>query len=57
MKPLKKVIVLEENFTAQFAKHLRANVDMRHTELIEVNQCTGLPYTPDDVSQELSPHI
>jgi len=57
MKPLKKVIVLEENFTAQFAKHLRANVDMRDTELVEVNQCTGLPYTPDDVYQELSPHI
>jgi len=57
MKPLKKVIVLEENFTAQFAKHLRANVDMRATEIIEVNQCTGLPYTPDDVYRELSPHL
>jgi 2-oxoglutarate ferredoxin oxidoreductase subunit alpha len=49
LAPLKKVIVLEENHTGQLAQHLRANVDLGKTELVRVNQCSGLPFTPDEV--------
>jgi 2-oxoglutarate ferredoxin oxidoreductase subunit alpha len=47
--PLKKVIVLEENYTGQLAQHLRANVDFGKTELVRANDCSGLPFTPDQV--------
>lgn len=53
LKPLKKVIVFEENYTAQFSKHLRANFDLGGTEVVDVNQCSGLPFTTDDVHAEL----
>ena len=49
LSPLKKVIVLEENHTAQFAQHLRAHVPLNGTEIVTVNQCTGLPFTADEV--------
>ena len=49
LSPLKKVVVLEENHTAQFAQHLRAHVHLNGTELVTVNQCTGLPFTADEV--------
>jgi 2-oxoglutarate ferredoxin oxidoreductase subunit alpha len=49
LAPLKKVIVLEENYTGQLAQHLRASVDLGKTELVRVNQCSGLPFTPDEV--------
>jgi 2-oxoglutarate ferredoxin oxidoreductase subunit alpha len=57
LKPLKKVIVFEENHTAQFSKHLRASVDFGNTEIVDVNQCSGLPFAMDDVSAELEKHV
>jgi 2-oxoglutarate ferredoxin oxidoreductase subunit alpha len=57
LAPLKKVIVLEENHTAQFAQHLRAHVALNGTEMVSVNQCTGLPFTADEVVSALSEHI
>jgi 2-oxoglutarate ferredoxin oxidoreductase subunit alpha len=47
--PLKRVIVLEENHTGQLAQHLRAQADFGKTELVRANQCSGLPFTPDEV--------
>ncbi len=49
LSPLKKVIVLEENHTAQLAQHVRARVPLNGTEIVTVNQCTGLPFTADEV--------
>jgi 2-oxoglutarate ferredoxin oxidoreductase subunit alpha len=57
LAPLEKVIVLEENHTGQFAQHLRANVDFGRTEIIRENQCSGLPYTPDEVGAALARHL
>jgi len=57
LKPLDRIIVFEENFTGQFAQHLRANVNMGNTEVIEVNQCSGLPFTSDDVFAELGKYV
>ncbi len=57
LAPLKKVIVFEENHTAQFSKHLRSNVRVNGTEFIDVNQCTGLPFTSDEISARLAEHI
>jgi 2-oxoglutarate ferredoxin oxidoreductase subunit alpha len=54
--PLKKVIVLEENHTGQLAQHLRATVDFSNTELVRVNQCSGLPFTPDEVRAAIAAH-
>jgi len=54
LAPLKKVIVLEENHTGQLAQHLRANVDFGKTELVRVNQCSGLPFTPDEVKAAIA---
>jgi pyruvate/2-oxoacid:ferredoxin oxidoreductase alpha subunit len=56
IEPLKKVIVLEENYTGQFAQHLRANVEFNGTEVVRVNQCSGLPFTPDEVKAALAQH-
>jgi len=56
LEPLDRVIVFEENFTGQFAQHLRAAVDLGSAEVIEVNQCSGLPFTSDDVIAELGKH-
>lgn len=55
--PLKKVIVFEENHTAQFAQHLRAHIDFNGTAIECVNQCSGLPFTPNDVYAALEPHL
>ncbi|HEU4930228.1 MAG TPA: hypothetical protein VFU38_10410, partial [Candidatus Krumholzibacteria bacterium] len=57
LAPLKKVIVLEENHTGQFAQHLRAHVPLNGTELVTVNQCTGLPFTADEVVAALASHV
>ena len=57
LSPLKKVIVLEENHTAQFAQHLRAHVSLNGTELVTVNQCTGLPFTADEVVAALADQL
>lgn len=56
LKPLKKLIVVEENYTSQFSKHLVSSVNVGDTEIINVNQCTGMPYTPDMVYGELEKH-
>jgi 2-oxoglutarate ferredoxin oxidoreductase subunit alpha len=55
--PLKKVLVVEENFTGQFAQHLRAHVAMNGTEVVRVNQCSGLPFTPDEVRAAIAEHV
>jgi 2-oxoglutarate ferredoxin oxidoreductase subunit alpha len=57
LAPLKKVIVLEENHTGQFAQHLRAQVDFGRTEIVNVNQCSGLPFTPDEVAAAFAAHV
>jgi 2-oxoglutarate ferredoxin oxidoreductase subunit alpha len=57
IKPLKKVVVFEENHTSQFMQHLRANIDFNGTSLAAVNQCSGLPFTPDDVYDGLQQHL
>jgi 2-oxoglutarate ferredoxin oxidoreductase subunit alpha len=57
LSPLKRVIVLEENYTAQLAQHLRAHVAFNGTELVSVNQCTGLPFTADEVVVEIGNHV
>ncbi len=57
LSPLKKVVVFEENHTAQFSRHLRSHVRVQGTEFIDVNQCTGLPFTADDVYAALSEHV
>jgi len=55
--PLKKIIVFEENHTAQFVQHLRAHVDFNGTAIESVNQCSGLPFAPDDIYAELETHL
>jgi pyruvate/2-oxoacid:ferredoxin oxidoreductase alpha subunit len=57
VKPLKKLIVIEENYTSQFSKHLRANANLGAVEIVDVNQVSGLPYTTEDVYAELSKHV
>jgi 2-oxoglutarate ferredoxin oxidoreductase subunit alpha len=57
LSPLKKVIVLEENHTGQLAQHLRAHVPFNGTEIVSVNQCTGLPFTADDVVTAIGNHV
>jgi 2-oxoglutarate ferredoxin oxidoreductase subunit alpha len=56
LAPLKKVIVLEENYTGQLAQHLRTQVDFGKIEVVRVNQCSGLPFTPDEVQAALAAH-
>ncbi len=57
LSPLKKVIVIEENHTAQFSRHLRANVRFNGAEIVDVNQCSGLPFTSDQVYAALAEHL
>jgi 2-oxoglutarate ferredoxin oxidoreductase subunit alpha len=57
LSPLRKVVVFEENHTAQFSKHLRANVRINGTQFVDVNQCSGLPFTADEVYAALSKHV
>jgi 2-oxoglutarate ferredoxin oxidoreductase subunit alpha len=57
LSPLKRVVVLEENHTAQLARHLRANVAFNGTELVSVNQCTGLPFTVDEIVAALATYV
>jgi len=56
LAPLKTVLIVEENFTGQLAQHLRAHVDLGGVEVVEVNQCSGLPFTSDDVLVEIEKH-
>ncbi len=57
LSPLKKVIVIEENHTAQFSRHIRSNVPVNGTTFVDVNQCSGLPFTADEVYAALAGHI
>jgi 2-oxoglutarate ferredoxin oxidoreductase subunit alpha len=54
--PLKRVLVLEENYTAQLAQHLRAHVAFNGTEIVNINKCTGLPFTADEVVTVVGNH-
>jgi 2-oxoglutarate ferredoxin oxidoreductase subunit alpha len=56
LAPLKKVIIVEENFTGQLAQHLRAHVGLSGLNVHELNQCSGLPFTSDDVLAEIEKH-
>jgi 2-oxoglutarate ferredoxin oxidoreductase subunit alpha len=55
--PLKRVLVLEENYTAQLAQHLRAHVAFNGTEIVNVNKSTGLPFTADEVVALVGNHV
>jgi 2-oxoglutarate ferredoxin oxidoreductase subunit alpha len=57
LAPLKKIVVIEENHTAQFSQHLRAHVDFGGREIVNVNQCSGLPFTSDEVHSTLAPLV
>lgn len=57
LSPLKKVVVFEENHTSQFSRHLRSHVRVNGTRFVDVNQCTGLPFTTDEVYAALSEHV
>ena len=54
LKPLKKVIVLEENYTAQFSSYLKSHFPI---EPIEITKCTGLPFSGDEVYDALKENI
>jgi 2-oxoglutarate ferredoxin oxidoreductase subunit alpha len=54
IKPLKKVLVLEENFTAQYAQILRANFDV---DPIEITKCHGVPFTAEEVYEAVKKHV
>ena len=53
-KPLKKVIIIEENHTNQFSNYLKSNFKI---DPIEVNKCTGLPFSGDEIYSKLQEHI
>ncbi len=57
LAPLKRVVVVEENQTGQLAHHLRAHVAMNGTELVRINQCSGLPFTADEIVTALGSHV
>jgi 2-oxoglutarate ferredoxin oxidoreductase subunit alpha len=46
LKPLKKVLVVEENHTAQFSHYLKSHFRF---DPIEVTKCSGLPFSGDEV--------
>ncbi len=54
MRPLKKVFVFEENHTAQFSTYLKSHFPI---ETIEVNKCSGLPFSGDEVFEALKEHV
>lgn len=54
LKPLKKVIVVEENHTKQFSSYLKSHFPI---EPIEVNKCSGLPFSGDEVFDALKEHV
>lgn len=55
LKPLKKVIVFEENHTKQFATYLKSQFSIEG--MIEVNKCSGLPFSGDEVFESLKENI
>jgi 2-oxoglutarate ferredoxin oxidoreductase subunit alpha len=54
LKPLKKVIVFEENHTRQFATYLKSQFSVN---TIDVNKCSGLPFSGDEVLAALKEHV
>jgi 2-oxoglutarate ferredoxin oxidoreductase subunit alpha len=54
LKPLKKVIVFEENHTRQFSSYLKSYFPI---EPVEVNKCSGLPFSGDEVFDALKKHV
>jgi len=50
---LKKVLVLEENFTGQFSHFLKGNFDM---DPISITKCQGVPFTTEDVYGVIKKH-
>jgi 2-oxoglutarate ferredoxin oxidoreductase subunit alpha len=54
LKPLKKVIVFEENYTAQFSTYLKSHFPV---EIIEVNKCTGFPFSGSEIFESLKEHV
>jgi 2-oxoglutarate ferredoxin oxidoreductase subunit alpha len=54
IKPLKKVIVFEENHTGQFSTYLKSQFPV---EPIEVNKCSGLPFSGDEIFDTLEEHV
>jgi len=54
LKPLKKVIILEENHTSQFSSYLKSNFPI---DPIEVNKCNGLPFSGEEVFKALKEHV
>jgi 2-oxoglutarate ferredoxin oxidoreductase subunit alpha len=54
LRPLKKVLVLEENFTGQFASVLRTHFDV---DPISVTKCQGIPFTAEEVYEAIKAHV
>ncbi len=54
LKPLKKVIIVEENYTSQFSSYLKSNFKV---DPIEISKCTGLPFSGDEVFDALKKHL
>ena len=54
LKPLKKVIVVEENYTGQFSSYLKSQFPINP---VEVRKCTGLPFSGDEVYNALKEHL
>jgi 2-oxoglutarate ferredoxin oxidoreductase subunit alpha len=50
LKGLKKVLVPELNYSAQFAKLLRLNFAI---DLISINKSEGLPFTPNEILRKI----
>lgn len=46
LEPFAKVLVVEENFTGQFAYHLRA---LFQRPFESVTKCEGVPFTPEEI--------
>jgi len=51
---LDKVVIFEENYTAQFSSYLKTYFPI---EPIEVNKCTGFPFTGDEIYNTLKEHL
>jgi 2-oxoglutarate ferredoxin oxidoreductase subunit alpha len=50
LEPIKKVLVVEENFTGQFSHFLKAKFKF---DPIEVLKCTGVPFAPDEILEAI----
>ena len=54
LKPLKKVIVVEENYTKQFSMYLKSQFPV---DPVEITKCTGLPFSGDEVYNAFKEHL